>query len=188
VSAFSSADAGARTLRRRLFELNPPAFDFTLADEALTSGLTPGGREIVAALNDEQRAAVRLALAAKDYALIAGLPGAGKSATLAALVRAFVDVGKSVLITSHTHGAVDNVLARLPGVGVEDYVRVGGELGKASAETAKHTPGGERHGAKPSRSSRISRTRRASSAPRATPSPPKPSSCAAGAGGGSAKV
>jgi DNA replication ATP-dependent helicase Dna2 len=148
VSAFSSADAGARTLRRRLFELKPPAFDFTLADEALTSGLTPGGREIVAALNDEQRAAVRLALAAKDYALIAGLPGAGKSATLAALVRAFVDVGKSVLITSHTHGAVDNVLARLPGVGVEDYVRVGGELGKASAETAKHTPGGERHGAK----------------------------------------
>ena len=50
VSAFSSADAGARTLRRRLFELKPPAFDFTLADEALTSGLTPGGREIVAAL------------------------------------------------------------------------------------------------------------------------------------------
>ena len=133
---------GRATLRRRLFELKPPAFDFTLADEALTSGLTPGGREIVAALNDEQRAAVRLALAAKDYALIAGLPGAGKSATLAALVRAFVDVGKSVLITSHTHGAVDNVLARLPGVGVEDYVRVGGELGKASAETAKHTPGG----------------------------------------------
>ena len=38
-------------------------------------------------------------------------------------------------LPSHTHGAVDNVLARLPGVGVEDYVRVGGELGKASAET-----------------------------------------------------
>ena len=94
------------------------------------------------------RAAVKHVLAARDYAIVAGLPGAGKSATLAATVRALVDLGKSVLITSHTHNAVDNILERLPRVGVDEYLRVGGEEGKASAETATNTPGGERHRAK----------------------------------------
>ena len=110
--------------------------------------VSPEGKAALAALNDEQRAAVKHVLAARDYAIVAGLPGAGKSATLAATVRALVDLGKSVLITSHTHNAVDNILERLPGVGVDEYLRVGGEEGKASAETATRTPGGERHRAK----------------------------------------
>ena len=71
---------------------------------------------MVAALNEEQRGAVEHILAARDYALVVGLPGAGKSATLAATVKALVDMGKSVLITSHTHNAVDNILTRLPEV------------------------------------------------------------------------
>ena len=100
-------------LRRRLSDLAPPAFDFDAADAALR-GLSPEGAAVVAALNDEQRAAVRAALAARDYALIQGFPGAGKSATLAAIVRALVDTGKSVLVTSHTHGAVDNVPSVCP--------------------------------------------------------------------------
>ena len=70
--------------------------------------------------------AVEHILGARDYALVVGLPGAGKSATLAATVKALVDMGKSVLVTSHTHNAVDNILARLPDVGIDDFLRVGG--------------------------------------------------------------
>ena len=68
---------------------------------------------------------------------------------LAAIVRALVDTGKSVLVTSHTHGAVDNVLERLPGVGVDDGIaRAGGEGGKASAFAAAFCPGGAKHAAR----------------------------------------
>ena len=35
-------------------------------------------------------------MSARDYALISGLPGAGKSATLAAAVRALVDAGRGL--------------------------------------------------------------------------------------------
>jgi len=148
VDAFASTEARAAALRRRLFDLAPPAFDFGAADAALR-GLSPEATAVVAALNDEQRAAVRAALAARDYALIQGFPGAGKSATLAAIVRALVDTGKSVLVTSHTHGAVDNVLERLPGVGVDDGIaRAGGEGGKASAFAAAFCPGGAKHAAR----------------------------------------
>ena len=147
VSAFASTEPRAASLRRRLFDLEPPSFDVDAATRALER-VSPEGKAALAALNDEQRAAVKHVLAARDYAIVAGLPGAGKSATLAAIVRALVDLGKSVLITSHTHNAVDNILERLPGVGVDEYLRVGGEEGKASAETATRTPGGERHRAK----------------------------------------
>lgn len=38
----------------------------------------------------------------------------GKTATLVALIELLVRLGQSVLITSHTHSAIDNVLRRLP--------------------------------------------------------------------------
>lgn len=45
--------------------------------------------------------------------LILFLPGTGKTQTIVAIVNLLVMMGKSVLITSHTHSAVDNVLLRL---------------------------------------------------------------------------
>lgn len=39
--------------------------------------------------------------------------GTGKTQTIIAIVSLLVMMGKSVLITSHTHSAVDNVLLRL---------------------------------------------------------------------------
>lgn len=64
-------------------------------------------------LNSDQRAAVLKALTSNEYLLIKGLPGTGKTQTLAALIRLFVLTKQSVLVTSHTHSAVDNVLVRL---------------------------------------------------------------------------
>lgn len=45
--------------------------------------------------------------------LIKGLPGTGKTQTLVTLIRLLTMLKKSVLITSHTNSAVDNILLRL---------------------------------------------------------------------------
>ena len=69
--------------------------------------------QILQDLNSDQRKAIRKVLTAQDYALILGCPGAGKTHTIACLVRALVSLGKSVLLTSYTHSAVDNILLKL---------------------------------------------------------------------------
>jgi DNA replication ATP-dependent helicase Dna2 len=41
------------------------------------------------------------------------MPGTGKSSTVSFIVRCLVALGGSVLITSHTHSAVDTVLLKV---------------------------------------------------------------------------
>ena len=77
-----------------------------------------------AGLNAEQRAAIRALLTARDYLCVLGMPGTGKTSMIAFAVAALVAAGKSVLITSHTHTAVDNLLLKLVSDGV-DVLRVG---------------------------------------------------------------
>ncbi|WFD18466.1 DNA helicase [Malassezia caprae] len=69
-----------------------------------------------------QRAAVERALTAQDYTLILGMPGTGKSTTISVLVRILLELGKSVLLCSYTHSAVDTIVAKLLDVPV---VRIG---------------------------------------------------------------
>ena len=57
-------------------------------------------------------------IAAKDYTLIQGLPGTGKTSTIAFVARLLAALGMRVLITSYTHAAVDNVLLKLIACGV----------------------------------------------------------------------
>jgi len=64
-------------------------------------------------LNFHQKEAVKRALSAKDYALILGMPGTGKTGVIASLVKVLVGMGKTVLLSAYTHSAVDNVLLRL---------------------------------------------------------------------------
>lgn len=64
-------------------------------------------------LNASQHEAVTRVLRAKDYALILGMPGTGKTTVIADIVRRLVSMGKSVLITSYTHSAVDNILSKV---------------------------------------------------------------------------
>lgn len=82
-------------------------------NKILPKKITTDGRSILLTLNQNQRTAVLKALTANEYLLLKGLPGTGKTQTLAALIRLLVMMNKSVLITSHTHSAVDNVLLRL---------------------------------------------------------------------------
>ena len=70
-------------------------------------------------LNRRQKAAVMRALLAQDYLLVQGMPGTGKTTMICFLIRCLVCLGKSVLVTSYTHTAVDNVLLK-----VKDHVPV----------------------------------------------------------------
>lgn len=50
--------------------------------------------------------------------LLLGMPGTGKTATTVAAVAALVQQGRTVLVTSYTNSAVDNILLRLQAAGV----------------------------------------------------------------------
>jgi superfamily I DNA and/or RNA helicase len=76
------------------------------------------------ALNDSQREAVRLALAARDLAIIHGPPGTGKTTTVVELVRQAVRAGQRVLVCAPSNLAVDNLLEKLLAWG-EKAVRLG---------------------------------------------------------------
>ena len=68
-----------------------------------------GGKE----LNVGQRGAIKSVLMAKDFSLIQGFPGSGKTQTIVKLVQILLGFGKRILITAHTHSAVDNLLSRI---------------------------------------------------------------------------
>ncbi|KAJ8111707.1 hypothetical protein ONZ43_g5558 [Nemania bipapillata] len=63
--------------------------------------------------SNDQKRAIQKVMGAQDYALVLGMPGTGKTTTIAHIIRALVSQGKSVLLTSYTHSAVDNILLKL---------------------------------------------------------------------------
>lgn len=76
------------------------------------------------ALNIVQRRAVEKILRANDYSLMLGMPGTGKSTCIVFLVRVLVAMGRSVLLSSYTNSALDNLLIKLSEFKV-DLVRIG---------------------------------------------------------------
>ncbi|KAL7622387.1 DNA replication endonuclease-helicase Dna2 [Parahypoxylon ruwenzoriense] len=95
---------GSREIRRLVVDLAPPRF------KTITTQYTVAGQ---ASLNVDQRKAIEKVMSANDYALVLGMPGTGKTTTIAHIIRALVSQGKSVLLTSYTHSAVDNILLKL---------------------------------------------------------------------------
>lgn len=63
-------------------------------------------------------------MSTSDYALILGMPGTGKTSTIVQAIKGLVAQGKSVLLTSYTNSAVDNVLLKLLQEGVQ-FLRLG---------------------------------------------------------------
>lgn len=99
-----------------------PNFDIQIDNGTSVAGVT---QKFKLVLNDDQSRALKMALRAKDYLLILGMPGTGKTTTLAAIVLAYACQGKSVLLCAHTNSAVDNLLQRFVDVGFGDFVRLG---------------------------------------------------------------
>lgn len=76
-------------------------------------------------LNENQKDAVEKSIEAKDFHLIIGPPGTGKTYVIEELVRQFSMRNKKILITAWTNLAVDNVIKRLNGVKAEKILRIG---------------------------------------------------------------
>ncbi|XP_025962197.2 DNA replication ATP-dependent helicase/nuclease DNA2 [Dromaius novaehollandiae] len=99
-------------LRNLIIDFQKPQFI-----QHLSSVLPPEAKETVAnilkGLNKPQKQAMKQVLLSKDYTLIVGMPGTGKTTTICALVRILSACGFSVLLTSFTHTAVDNILLKL---------------------------------------------------------------------------
>ena len=96
---------GDERRRRLVVDLEKPRFTSAFSLESLSPAL-PG----LDSLNRDQRQAIVKTLNAQDYALILGMPGTGKTTTISALINALTACGKSILLTSYTHSAVDNIL------------------------------------------------------------------------------
>lgn len=103
-------DANRRHLEL-VVDLAPPVFDPHHGH--LDALATPQYSRFLENLNPHQRQAIEKALAAHDYSLILGMPGTGKTTVIAALIKLLVQLGKTVLLTSHTHSAVDTILHKL---------------------------------------------------------------------------
>ncbi|KAL2692172.1 hypothetical protein Neosp_002578 [[Neocosmospora] mangrovei] len=100
---------GSRQIRRLIVDLQPPRF------KSVPTQYTISDRD---SLNVDQHRAIEKVMSAQDYALVLGMPGTGKTTTIAHIIRALTSQGKSVLLTSHTHTAVDNILLKLKGENV----------------------------------------------------------------------
>jgi DNA replication ATP-dependent helicase Dna2 len=94
----------ARHLRRLIVEGQAPQFKSSSTAYAISGSDS---------LNVDQKQAIDKVMRAKDYALVLGMPGTGKTTTIAHIIRALVAQGKSVLLTSYTHTAVDNILLKI---------------------------------------------------------------------------
>nr|WP_281459397.1 AAA domain-containing protein [Pseudomonas sp. P13] len=63
--------------------------------------------------NEHQARAVAMAFAAEQIACIQGPPGTGKTRALALIVQLLVERQERVFVTSHTHMAINNALAKI---------------------------------------------------------------------------
>ncbi|PIN12593.1 DNA replication helicase [Handroanthus impetiginosus] len=108
-------------LRKMIVDLEMPRFDSSCIfsqDPAISYVWSEKS------LNDDQRRAILKILTAKDYALILGMPGTGKTSTMVHAVKALLMRGASILLTSYTNSAVDNLLIKLKAQGI-DFIRIG---------------------------------------------------------------
>ncbi|KAF8634708.1 hypothetical protein AX15_000763 [Amanita polypyramis BW_CC] len=124
-------DGRSKRLRELVVDLKAPSFHADVPKEAkkllkalvVETGPPPNAKAHGAKeqptwnLNHNQMLALRRIISAQDYALVLGMPGTGKTTVIAALICALVQLGKTVLLTSYTHSAVDTILLRLDAMG-----------------------------------------------------------------------
>ncbi|KAK0074927.1 hypothetical protein PV326_012052, partial [Microctonus aethiopoides] len=120
VAAMLADNDITRRLRRIIIEREPATFTNKLPESVITGV----GQNIMNQLNHYQQEALKAVITSTDFVLIKGMPGTGKTQTLVALIEMLSYLGHSVLITAHTHNAVDNVLLKLQDKKI-DFLRLG---------------------------------------------------------------
>ena len=106
-------EKGVQRERREIILGNaPPRFEKAAAFEPVLS------------LNEEQRSAVSLSLRARDFALVHGPPGTGKSTVLSELAVQFSRQGKRLLCCAASNAAVDHLMELCLNQGLK-AVRIG---------------------------------------------------------------
>ncbi|WP_418647561.1 AAA domain-containing protein [Thauera butanivorans] len=113
----TTSAAGRDTLLPLLSGQLEIAFDEDDMAEAIDIALAEG-------CNDRQAEAVGWAHGARQVACIQGPPGTGKTRVLALIARLAVARGERILMTSHTHMAINNALNKVHAQGVS-VVKVG---------------------------------------------------------------
>ncbi|KAM8924632.1 DNA replication ATP-dependent helicase/nuclease DNA2 [Pelodytes ibericus] len=112
LSKLMENSAASEKLRDLIIDFARPCFV-----QHLSSVLPHNAKDRVAnilkGLNKPQKQAMKRVLLSKDYTLIVGMPGTGKTTTICTLVRILYVCGFTVLLTSYTHSAVDNILLKL---------------------------------------------------------------------------
>ncbi len=111
----------AKKLRGIIIDKNVPSFEGNVLPKSLKEKFKP----ILKSLNMNQQRAVLKALFCKHFCLINGLPGTGKTHLIVALIRLAAQLKLSVLLTTYTHSALDNVLLKLSQFKDVDFIRIG---------------------------------------------------------------
>ncbi|KAJ1272512.1 hypothetical protein BS78_06G207100 [Paspalum vaginatum] len=108
-------------LRKLIVDLEAPRFDSggLLSQDPALSYI-----QSLPNLNNDQQRSLHKILGAKDYALILGMPGTGKTYTMVHAVKSLLIRGESILLTSYTNSAIDTLLMKLKTEGV-DFIRIG---------------------------------------------------------------
>ncbi len=122
--------------------LNPRLIDNLVSGDVLT--YQPAADAVPRrSLDTDQLEAFRRAVTVPDLLCVLGPPGTGKTRTIVEVIQECVARRQRVLITSHTHRAVDNVLESLPAdlnvvrIGSED--RMSSKVKAMSAESRVET-------------------------------------------------
>ncbi|GIL70908.1 hypothetical protein Vretifemale_1573, partial [Volvox reticuliferus] len=153
-AAWARREGHLAQLRKLIIELEPPQQGLGHSSLCASSQLSASAasiqlqansylREHAHEMNGEQLEAVQRVLAMQDYVILLGMPGTGKTTTILYMIRALVETRASILVTSYTNSAVDNILMKLVGTPVS-FVRLG------AAQTVHpairpYMPGGEQH-------------------------------------------
>ncbi len=84
----------------------------------------------------EQRNFVEKAIATKDFAILEGPPGSGKTTAITELILQMIKDKKKILLSASTHVAIDNVLERIKDYPQVVAIRVGdaGRIGESVRE------------------------------------------------------
>lgn len=112
-----------KTLQQRLTEADQGTWEMSWTLLAKVQGSINSRAALASAdacdlsdLSEEQARVVRLAMGS-EVTFVQGPPGTGKTHTAARIVSSAIKARKSILVTSHTHVAIDQVLMSCVGAG-----------------------------------------------------------------------